>query len=257
MPEWSALIEEIEKQFKTEFDYSREAQNLQEVSVNMAKAFPRRRVLVPKPHLEMCSRHVLVMQFVEGVKIAEAVKVALQKSVGHVAAHTLLGASRRAPNAGSAHRRPGRGDACLATALGGGHIHGLGNDGTSCLLWHSPAHPPVAITGGIMGAIRAGSTLRMARARLEELIRIHGYQVLVDGVFNGDPHPGNVLLMPGGGLGLIDYGQVKRISKEQRLTLAQLIIALADGHTDKVRNPLCLECFITSAARCARTFVAV
>ena len=36
----------------------------------------------------------------------------------------------------------------------------------------------------------------------------HRYQIFVDGVFNGDPHPGNILLMPDGRLGLIDYGQV-------------------------------------------------
>ena len=35
-----------------------------------------------------------------------------------------------------------------------------------------------------------------------------GYEILRLGVFNADPHPGNVLLMPDGRLGLIDYGQV-------------------------------------------------
>lgn len=29
----------------------------------------------------------------------------------------------------------------------------------------------------------------------------------MDGAFNGDPHPGNILLTPDGKLGLIDYGQ--------------------------------------------------
>ena len=41
MPEWVALIEEIERQFLTEFDYTREAQNLDQVSANMARAFER------------------------------------------------------------------------------------------------------------------------------------------------------------------------------------------------------------------------
>ena len=38
--------------------------------------------------------------------------------------------------------------------------------------------------------------------------RVHGHQIFVDGAFNGDPHPGNILLTPDGKLGLIDYGQV-------------------------------------------------
>jgi aarF domain-containing kinase len=29
------------------------------------------------------------------------------------------------------------------------------------------------------------------------------------GAFNGDPHPGNILLLKDGRLGLIDYGQVR------------------------------------------------
>lgn len=37
--------------------------------------------------------------------------------------------------------------------------------------------------------------------------RVHGHQIFVDGAFNGDPHPGNILLTPDGKLVLIDYGQ--------------------------------------------------
>lgn len=41
-------------------------------------------------------------------------------------------------------------------------------------------------------------------------VRVHGHQIFVDGAFNGDPHPGNILLTPDGKLGLIDYGQARR-----------------------------------------------
>lgn len=56
----------------------------------------------------------------------------------------------------------------------------------------------------------------------------HGYQLLHDGFFNGDPHPGNIMLLEDGRVGLIDWGQVKRIEKEERLRIARLVIALAD-----------------------------
>ena len=55
-----------------------------------------------------------------------------------------------------------------------------------------------------------------------------GYQLLHDGFFNGDPHPGNIMLLEDGRVGLIDWGQVKRIGKEERLRIARLVIALAD-----------------------------
>ena len=47
------------------------------------------------------------------------------------------------------------------------------------------------------------------------------------GSFNGDPHPGNIMLLKDGRLGLIDYGQVKTMTIQQRIIYAKLIVALA------------------------------
>jgi len=43
-----------------------------------------------------------------------------------------------------------------------------------------------------------------------------------------DPHPGNILLVDDGRLGLIDYGQVKHLTVKERVNYAQLIVALAN-----------------------------
>eukprot|EP00056_Hartaetosiga_gracilis_P004982 m.80066 g.80066 ORF g.80066 m.80066 type:complete len:164 (-) comp12002_c0_seq9:49-540(-) len=51
---------------------------------------------------------------------------------------------------------------------------------------------------------------------LDKLVEVHGHQIFVDGFFNGDPHPGNILLLDNGKLGLIDFGQVKSITPLQR-----------------------------------------
>ena len=40
----------------------------------------------------------------------------------------------------------------------------------------------------------------------------------------GDCHPGNVLLLPDGRLGLIDYGQVKAMSTEQRIVYGPILM---------------------------------
>lgn len=66
------------------------------------------------------------------------------------------------------------------------------------------------------------------------LNRVHAHEIMVDGAFNGDPHPGNILLLPDGRVGLIDYGQVKRINEEVRLNHARLVVALAKGDPDDV-----------------------
>ncbi len=57
-------------------------------------------------------------------------------------------------------------------------------------------------------------------------------QYFVTGLFHADPHPGNIFLPPGGGITLIDFGQIGRISDELRQQLAVCLIALTQGDTD-------------------------
>ena len=73
---------------------------------------------------------------------------------------------------------------------------------------------------------------------LKLVMDVHGYEIFVDGSFNGDPHPGNILLLEDGRLGLIDYGQVKHISREHKIHLAKLIVALASGSRDDIIDVL-------------------
>jgi aarF domain-containing kinase len=65
---------------------------------------------------------------------------------------------------------------------------------------------------------------------LETAMKVHGYQIFVNGTFNGDPHPGNLILTPEGRLGLVDFGQVKRLSPERLEQIARLVVALNDDN---------------------------
>lgn len=58
---------------------------------------------------------------------------------------------------------------------------------------------------------------------LDLVASVHGYELFINGAFNGDPHPGNLLVLEDGRLGLIDYGQVKRLAVEHRIELAKLL----------------------------------
>eukprot|EP00960_Hanusia_phi_P009123 263214-Hanusia_phi.AAC.10 len=62
------------------------------------------------------------------------------------------------------------------------------------------------------------------------------FQILLDGAFSGDPHPGNILISPSGALELIDFGQVKRLSEVQRRDLASMILLLADGKLEDAQT---------------------
>ena len=77
-PEHMIILDEIERQFLTEFDYRLEAQQLDQVKENL-KCF-RREVVVPKSYPELCSKHVLVMEFLNGEKLLEGVRAVGRKS---------------------------------------------------------------------------------------------------------------------------------------------------------------------------------
>lgn len=71
-------------------------------------------------------------------------------------------------------------------------------------------------------------------ARLSKLIVEDAFQQLfVDGFFHGDPHPGNLLLLEGGRLGVLDLGAVGRLTPQmqENLVLLMMAVALKDADT--------------------------
>jgi aarF domain-containing kinase len=66
------------------------------------------------------------------------------------------------------------------------------------------------------------------------LFDVHGHEIFQNGLFNSDPHAGNVLMMKDGKLGLVDYGACMRLTKEQRICIARLLVAVADNDDDAV-----------------------
>jgi ubiquinone biosynthesis protein len=82
-----------------------------------------------------------------------------------------------------------------------------------------------------------GKKLRDAKAPKKvarQLIDALTQQVFVSGVFHADLHPGNIILMPRGQLGLIDFGIVGRLSPELKVAGFRLWLAMAKGDTDGV-----------------------
>jgi len=69
------------------------------------------------------------------------------------------------------------------------------------------------------------------------LFDVHGHQVLNLGLFNADPHPGNILIGDVNGksrIGLIDYGQCKKLTEEEQYKVAHLILSVANNEPDEV-----------------------
>lgn len=51
--------------------------------------------------------------------------------------------------------------------------------------------------------------------------------VFRDGFFHADPHPGNILVLPGGVIGILDCGMVGRLSEPLRETMEDVLAAVA------------------------------
>ncbi|MEQ0557814.1 AarF/UbiB family protein [Amycolatopsis sp. NEAU-NG30] len=75
---------------------------------------------------------------------------------------------------------------------------------------------------------------RLARSLLRSLL----HQVMIGGVFHADPHPGNLLLLADGRLGLLDFGSVGRLDAGLRGGLQNLLLALDRGDPPALRDGL-------------------
>lgn len=62
----------------------------------------------------------------------------------------------------------------------------------------------------------------LARTLLHTLLT----QIMTDGVFLADPHPGNLLLLRDGRLGLLDFGSVGRLDSTIRALRQRIVIAI-------------------------------
>ena len=66
-----------------------------------------------------------------------------------------------------------------------------------------------------------------------QLFRAYLKQILVDGFFHADPHPGNVFLADSGQIALLDLGMVARVTSGMQEKLLQLLLAISEGHAEQ------------------------
>ncbi|MFP5211937.1 MAG: ABC1 kinase family protein [Acidobacteriota bacterium] len=66
----------------------------------------------------------------------------------------------------------------------------------------------------------------------DDLFRAYMQQILLDGFYHADPHPGNVLLTEDGKIGLVDLGMVARVSEGLQNSLLRLLMAVSEGKSE-------------------------
>ncbi|PIE35654.1 hypothetical protein CSA56_03400 [candidate division KSB3 bacterium] len=70
---------------------------------------------------------------------------------------------------------------------------------------------------------------RIARNGFRSMLK----QIFIDGFFHGDPHPGNLFILPNHTIAFLDFGMMGRLDEEMRDELADLLIAVI--HQDVAR----------------------
>jgi ubiquinone biosynthesis protein len=61
-------------------------------------------------------------------------------------------------------------------------------------------------------------------------------QILVNGLFHADPHPGNILVLPGSVVAFIDFGIVGRVNREMRQWLVETILAVGGRDSERLAD---------------------
>lgn len=70
----------------------------------------------------------------------------------------------------------------------------------------------------------------------EELFRAYLKQILVDGFFHADPHPGNIFLTDDNRIAIIDLGMIARITPRLQENLLQMLLAISEGRAEEAAD---------------------
>ncbi|RKP21088.1 ABC1-domain-containing protein [Rozella allomycis CSF55] len=239
-PEQVIIFDEIENQFMTEFDYKIEAENMMTVKKNLEEF--KNEIHIPKAYPDLCSKHVLTMEYIKGPKLVDGIRKMgeeyakmqgktfkeLEKEIMEKYDKEGLPPPYSGPS--STQIEVYRKLLYLKDRIINIPIHFLNS--TFRFLFR---YTGMKIFNKDIPLYKSFIPLNSARI-MSILLRTHGHQLLVNGLFNADCHPGNFLLMEDGRIGFLDFGQIKRIDDEDRKLLCELVVALSEKNKVKVKE---------------------
>ncbi len=68
----------------------------------------------------------------------------------------------------------------------------------------------------------------------EKIVKAVFHQILIEGFFHGDPHPGNIFVLDGEVISLIDFGMVGRLSPDMKYQFSSIVIAMMRRNTEGI-----------------------
>src|SRR5437660_2460545 len=75
-----------------------------------------------------------------------------------------------------------------------------------------------------------------SRSIAKELLSAYLKQMVIDGVFHCDPHPGNIFLADDGRLALMDFGMIGRFDADQKDKIILLLLAFSERLGERVAD---------------------
>jgi aarF domain-containing kinase len=268
---------EFSRQFLAELDYNAERQNLQEIyesSVTNDSPYRARGVVVPRVYPDFCTKLVITMTYLPGPKLEQEARrqlelLGIDTSKGF---RSLVRDTAAAENPDSAESFEGlmldgndqsramSSSWTMSASKWVGRVIGV-----DAILWTVRMTRRLLLlsTAGAVATIRATSPglvpsswqewaeahqfaseqagrLALTESWIDALFDVHGHQIFSLGLFNADPHPGNILVLeepdrsPSTRLGLIDFGQCKRLTADEQVQVARLIVSVADNQSNEV-----------------------
>lgn len=110
-----------------------------------------------------------------------------------------------------------------------------------------PYVSPAVLVQELSRGAPISSTFGTPRGRVAagQLLDSYLHQICVDGVFHGDPHPGNLFAMADGRLCFHDFGTVGYLDPAARLAFAQMLDAISYGDAEDALDAALVLGFLT------------
>jgi ubiquinone biosynthesis protein len=187
------MVRQLAPMITRELDFSRERQNLE----HFAEIFQEKKcdVVIPVPVRELCTRRVLVMD--------ELIGQPLPEFLAEIDSHKKDATPPKSSSAAASAAAP-KPDAAKSREL--------------------------AVAGSIVPPSEAARARAELKEKLSEtLAEVYLTMIFDEALFHADPHPGNLIVMGDGCLGILDFGMIGRIDENLRETIEEMLVAISSG----------------------------
>lgn len=199
---------ELERALTNELDFLAEAQAMEKIAAAVAHTPDGRPavapLVVPRAINGLVSKRVIVMDFIHGTPLTRLKDRMAERGIPEGSPEAAIFSRRLLSSLTEAFSRMVFGDGFLhGGRFGRASCVSVGSRPCNCLF-------PILIANFLYSFIFSNKSIH-------PFIRTH----------RSDPHPGNIFVMEGGGIALIDCGQVKQIGNSQKLRLADLVLKVS------------------------------